>query len=128
MRKNGMRAAAIFAAAAVLALAVGGEVAAIGTNPVNSRVTVKSKAPNTFKGLVTSERLKCVPDRGVKLFQVRLHGERSLVSQGVSNDEGVWRIALEGELTGYFYAKVKAKEIGSLICRSARSHTIHVTP
>jgi hypothetical protein len=39
--------------------------------------------------------------------QVRLHGELALISQGISDNRGIWRIALEGELTGYFYAKVK---------------------
>jgi len=64
----------------------------------------------------------------VKLYQRRLDGEIALVSQGVSDKRGIWRIALEGQLTGKFFAKVEFRRVASLLCKGARSTAIHITP
>jgi hypothetical protein len=64
----------------------------------------------------------------VKLYQRRLDGEVALISQGVSDKRGIWRIGLEGQLTGKFFAKVKFRQVGSLLCKGGRSTALHVTP
>lgn len=126
MRSYRGRAAAAVAAACLAAGVLAA--AAIGIPHAPSTVTLKSPAPNTFKGRVGSPKGRCIPSRTVKLFQRRLDGEVSLISRGVSDKRGVWRIALEGQLTGKFFAKVKHRQLGSFLCKGNRSTAIHVRP
>lgn len=60
-----------------------------------------------------------------------LEGRRRLpplISRAVSDRRGIWRIDLAGQLTGKFFAKVKHGQVGSLLCKSARSTAIHISP
>jgi hypothetical protein len=110
------------------ALLCAGAAAGMGEEKVSSTVTLKNPAISTFKGRVGSSHASCINRRVVKLIQRRLRGDVDDVSQGISDKNGVYRIALEGELTGYFYVKVKYKRLGSLLCEATHSRTIHVTP
>jgi hypothetical protein len=107
-------------------IAAGGT--ALGAPHAPTSVTLKSPAPNIFKGRVSSPEARCVPGRTVKLFQRRLDRTVALISRGVSDKRGIWRIDLEGELTGKFFAKVKFRQVGSLLCKGGRSTAIHVRP
>jgi hypothetical protein len=100
----------------------------MGEEKATSNVTLKYPAVSTFKGRVGSSNDACINRRVVKLIQRRLRGDVAEIAQGISNERGVWRIALEGELTGYFFVKVKYKRLGSLLCEATHSRTIHVTP
>jgi hypothetical protein len=116
---------AISSAATVLCA---GPAAGMGEEHATSSVTLKSPAVNTFKGRVSSSNASCIKGRVVKLIQRRLRGDVDDISQGISDERGVWRIALDSELTGYFYVKVKFKRVGSLLCEATHSRTIHITP
>jgi hypothetical protein len=107
-------------------IAAGGRAIAVPHAP--SEVTLKSPVPNVFKGRVSSPKSRCVPGRTVKLFQRRLDRTAALISKDMSDSHGIWRIDLEGELTGKFFAKVKFRQVGSLLCKSSRSTAIHVRP
>lgn len=100
----------------------------MGEEKASSTVTLKNPAIGTFKGRVGSSNASCINRRVVRLFQRRLRGKVAEISQGVSDKRGIWRIALQGELTGYFYVKVKYKRLGSLLCEATHSRTIHITP
>jgi hypothetical protein len=100
----------------------------MGEEHATSTVTLKNPAISTFKGRVGSSNASCINGRTVKLFQRRLNGQVADISRGVSDTRGIWRIALEGELTGYFYVKVTFKQVGSLLCEATHSRTIHITP
>ena len=113
---------------AAAVLSGGGAASGLGTAHAPSTVTLKSPTPNTFKGRVGSPKGRCVPKRTVKLYQRRPDGEAALISRGISDERGIWRIALEGQLTGKFFAKVKYRLVGSLLCKGARSTAIHITP
>jgi hypothetical protein len=91
-----------------------------------SAVTIKSPAPSTFKGRVTSPNDACVKGRGVKLLQPVPGGPPKSISAGVTDKNGVWRVGLEGTLSGDYFAKATAKHVGSLLCKAARSPTIGV--
>jgi hypothetical protein len=108
-------------------LAGGGAASGMEAAHAPSTVTLKSPAPNTFKGRVSSAKGTCVPHRTVNLYQRRLGGEIALISQGVGDKRGIWRIGLEGPLTGKFFAKVKFRRVASLLCKGARSTAIHIT-
>lgn len=123
-----MRSIGPIAALAMAAILVGAAAGASGADHAPTSVTLGSPAPNTFKGRVSSPKGACVPNRAVKLFQRRLDGEVSLISRGASDKRGIWRIALEGQLTGKFFAKVKHRQVGSLLCTSSRSTAIHIRP
>jgi hypothetical protein len=116
---------------ALLAIAAAGVLAAccvaraMGTEKATSSVTLKSPAPSTFKGKVSSSNDSCVAGRAVKLFQPTAAGPQ-LVSQGSSDDNGIWRVALEGTHVGDYFAKVKFKHVGSVVCQAAKSRTIHI--
>jgi hypothetical protein len=88
-----------------------------------SAVTIKSPAPSTFKGRVSSEDASCIKGRTVKLLQKDPDGTKA-ISQGISDKNGVWRVALEGKLEGDFFAKVTQKRVSSVVCDKARSRTI----
>jgi hypothetical protein len=100
----------------------------MGEDKTTSTVTLKYPAVGTFKGRVGSSNDACINRRVVKLIQRRLRGDVAEISHGISDTRGIWRIALEGELTGYFFVKVKYKRVGSLLCEATHSRTIHVTP
>lgn len=99
---------------------------AMGTEKATSSVTLKSPAPSTFKGKVSSSNDSCVSGRAVKLFQLQPGGSPRLISQGTSDDRGIWRIALEGTHTGDYFAKVASKHVGSVVCKAAKSRTINI--
>jgi hypothetical protein len=107
-------------------IATGG--AALGVPHAPTSVTLKSPEPNVFKGRVSSPKTRCVPNRTVKLFQRRLDRTVALISRGVSDKRGIWRIELAGELTGKFFAKAKFRQVGSFLCKGGRSTAIHVRP
>ncbi len=118
--------APIAALASGALLAAGGAGIGIAATHAPTEVTLKSPAANTFKGRVSSPRGVCVPNRTVKLFQRRLDQTAALISEGVSDKRGAWRIGLEGQLTGKFFAKVRSREVGSLLCKGGRSTAIHI--
>jgi hypothetical protein len=93
----------------------------MGEEHAESTVTIRNTAPSTFKGRVSSEDDSCIKGRAVKLIQ-----DGKAISQGITDKNGVWRVALEGKLTGDFYAKVKSKRVGSLVCDADKSPTISV--
>jgi hypothetical protein len=106
----------------LLALCVpAGGALGMGEEHAESTVTIKNTAPSTFKGRVTSDNDSCIKGRAVKLIQ-----DGKAISQGITDKNGVWRVALEGKLTGDFYAKVKSKRVGSLLCEADKSPTITV--
>jgi hypothetical protein len=100
---------------------------AMGTEKAASSVTLRSPAPSTFKGKVSSSNDSCIAGRAVKLFQPDPGGgSPNLISQGSTDNRGIWRIALEGTHTGDYFAKVKFKHSGSVVCKAAKSRTITV--
>jgi hypothetical protein len=99
---------------------------AMGTENATSSVTLKSPAPSTFKGKVSSSNDSCVSGRAVKLFQPKPGGSPQLISQGRSDNNGIWRVGLEGTHTGDYFAKVASKHVGSVVCKAAKSRTITV--
>jgi hypothetical protein len=112
----------------VAAGVIGAGGAALGVPHAPTSVTLKSPEPKVFKGRVSSPKARCVPSRTVKLFQRRLDRTAALISRRVSDKRGIWRIDLEGELTGKFFAKVKFREVGSFLCKGGRSTAIHIRP
>ena len=106
---------------AAMFLLIGGTASAMEEDHAEGDVTIKNTAPSTFKGRVSSENDSCIKGRSVKLIQ-----DGKAISQGITDKNGVWRVALEGKLTGDFYAKLKSKRVGSLVCEADRSSTITV--
>jgi hypothetical protein len=101
----------------------GGTAFAMGVEHARTSVTIKSPAPSTFKGKVSSSNDSCVDGRAVKLLQRSSSGAK-VISQGVSDSNGIWRVALEGTLHGHFYAKATIRRISSLECEADRSRAI----
>jgi len=108
-------------ASAAMFLVLGGSASAMEEDHADGTVTIKNTAPSTFKGRVSSENDSCIKGRAVKLVQ-----DGKAISQGITDKNGVWRVALEGKLTGDFYAKLKSKRVGSLVCEADRSPTVTV--
>jgi hypothetical protein len=120
--------AKVLAVSSAGAMLYAGGAFAMGEEHARSTVTLKNPAISTFKGRVSSSNASCVKGRTVKLLQKRLNGQVGDIARGVTDENGIYRIALEGELTGYFYVKVKYRRVGSLLCEATHSRTIHVTP
>jgi hypothetical protein len=83
-----------------------------------------SLTPFVYSGRVRSEKRGCVRHRTVVL-----KNEASPVpyegASDTTNDEGRWRIALQGDLLeGDYYAKVKRREKRRYVCRGARSEAV----
>ena len=118
---------ALTLATAAGVLLTGSLAVGMGTEKARSTVTLNSPAPSTFKGKVSSSNDSCVAGRSVKLFQPDpAGGSPNLISQGGTDNRGIWRIGLEGTHTGAYFAKVKFKHVGSVVCKAAKSRTIHV--
>ena len=111
---------AALAALAGCCLVFASSVPAMEQETAGSKITIKSPAQSTFRGVVSSANPACVKGRTVKLFSAA----GKAVSGGVTGKGGGWRVALEGRLKGEYYAKVTVRNVGSLACKAARSPTI----
>jgi hypothetical protein len=94
------------------------------TISIHTRFDAGSTTPFVYSGRVRSDKGGCVRHRTLVL-----KNEASTVPyEGASdktNDEGRWRIALQGDLLeGDYYAKVKRREKQRYICRGARSASV----
>ena len=94
------------------------------TISIHTRYDGGSMTPFVYSGRVRSEKGGCVRHRTVVL-----KNEASTVpyegASDTTNDEGRWRIALQGDLLeGDYYAKVKRREKRHYVCRGARSESV----
>jgi hypothetical protein len=110
-------------AVGVLVVAVFLGAGAIGasakSDSAKSKVKITEGSPTLFKGKVTSKESKCEKSRKVSLYYS--YGgpyKRGDVLGTVKTDaHGSWQ--MKGEFTaGLYYATVKEKKVGSLLCRA----------
>jgi hypothetical protein len=127
--KNALRLAAV-ALVAVAAVGAMPATAAARKPSFESRISIHTRydggsmTPFVYSGRVRSEKGGCVRHRTVVL-----KNEASTVpyegASDTTNDEGRWRIALQGDLLeGEYYAKVKRREKRHYVCRGARSESV----
>ena len=94
------------------------------TISIHTRYDDGSMTPFVYSGRVRSEKGGCVRHRTVVLK----NDASTVPYEGASdstNDEGRWKIALQGDLLeGDYYAKVKRREKRHHVCRGARSESV----